>query len=322
MICFKEPSKCFQFIPLPWQASGSAIGRVEAITSDHRLKPDPRRSPQILFLAPLHYPMTTIQAGAPAPTTASVYKQEFLALCHAHNILKFGTFKVKSGRISPYFFNAGSFSTASLLSALGKAYAQTIALASSTAAPENAAGAGAGGGAGGLMEFDVLFGPAYKGIPLCAIASVHLAALDPVKFGEKEWCFNRKEVKDHGEGGSLVGATDLKGKRVLIIDDVITDGAAKREAVEIIKAYGGVLAGIVVAVDRQEVTKTREEGGEDDDGRRESALGVLRRQYGVPMVAIVTLKDILEYSKRKLTGDEIAALEAYRSRYGSNDMDD
>jgi orotate phosphoribosyltransferase len=150
---------------------------------------------------------------------------------------------------------------------------------------------------------------------------VHLAALDPVTFGEKEWCFNRKEVKDHGEGGSLVGATDLKGKRVLIIDDVITDGAAKREAVEIIKAYGGVLAGIVVAVDRQEVTKTKEEGGEDDGGRRESALGALRRQYDVPMVAIVTLEDILEYSKRKLTGDEIAALEAYRSRYGSNDLD-
>lgn len=265
--------------------------------------------------------MATIQADALTPTTTSAYKQEFLALCHRHSILKFGTFKVKSGRISPYFFNAGSFSTASLLSALGKAYAQTIALAcqppSCTAAPQTAVG-----GSSGPIEFDVLFGPAYKGIPLCAIASVHLAALDPVKFGEKEWCFNRKEVKDHGEGGSLVGATDLKGKRVLIIDDVITDGAAKREAVEIIRAYGGVLAGIIVAVDRQEVTKTREEGGEDDGGRRESALGVLRRQYDVPMVAIVTLKDILEYSKRKLTGDEIAALEAYRSRYGSNDMED
>ena len=289
-----------------------------------RLEPDPPLPPDIFLCQrtsqPLRYPMTTIQADAPTPTTASAYKQEFLALCHANNILKFGTFKVKSGRISPYFFNAGSFSTASLLSALGKAYAQTIALTcqppSSAAAPH-----GAAGGSARLMEYDVLFGPAYKGIPLCAIASVHLAALDPARFGAKEWCFNRKEVKDHGEGGSLVGATDLRGKRVLIIDDVITDGAAKREAVEIIRAYGGVLAGIVVAVDRQEVTKTREEGGEDDGGRRESALGVLRRQYDVPMVAIVTLKDILEYSKGKLTGDEIAALEAYRSRYGSNDMD-
>jgi len=264
--------------------------------------------------------MTTIQVDTLAPTTSSTYKQEFLALCHARNILKFGTFKVKSGRISPYFFNSGSFSTASLLSALGNAYAQTIALAcqpqSNTAAPKNPAG-----GSSDPIEFDVIFGPAYKGIPLCAITSVHLAALDPVTFGGKEWCFNRKEVKDHGEGGSLVGATDLRGKRVLIIDDVITDGAAKREAVEIIKAYGGVLAGIVVAVDRQEVTKTKEEGGEDDGGRRESALGVLRRQYDVPMVAIVTLADILEYSKTKLTGDEIAALEAYRSRYGSNDLD-
>jgi len=167
----------------------------------------------------------------------------------------------------------------------------------------------------------VLFGPAYKGIPLCAVTSVHLTALDPVKFGDKEWCFNRKEVKDHGEGGSLVGTSDLRGKRVLIIDDVITDGAAKREAAEIIRMYGGILAGIVVAVDRQEVTKTPMEGGEDDGGQRESALGLLRRQYGVPMVAIVTLKDILEYSKSRLTGDEIAALEAYRSRYGSSDLD-
>jgi len=264
--------------------------------------------------------MTTAQADTLAPTTDSTYKQEFLALCHANSILKFGTFTVKSGRISPYFFNAGSFSTASLLSALGKAYAQTIALACQ---PQSrpAATKGAADGGSDLLEFDVLFGPAYKGIPICAITAVHLATIDAATFGEKEWCFNRKEVKDHGEGGSLVGTTDLKGKRVLIIDDVITDGAAKREAVEIIKAYGGVLAGIIVAVDRQEVTKTKEEGGEADSGRRESALGVMRRQYGVPMVAIVTLKDILEYSRKKLTGEDIASLEEYRSRYGSHDLD-
>jgi len=264
--------------------------------------------------------MTTAQADTLAPTTDSTYKQEFLALCHANSILKFGTFTVKSGRISPYFFNAGSFSTASLLSALGKAYAQTIALACQ---PQSrpAATKGAADGGSDLLEFDVLFGPAYKGIPICAITAVHLATSDAATFGEKEWCFNRKEVKDHGEGGSLVGTTDLKGKRVLIIDDVITDGAAKREAVEIIKAYGGVLAGIIVAVDRQEVTKTKEEGGEADSGRRESALGVMRRQYGVPMVAIVTLKDILEYSRKKLTGEDIASLEEYRSRYGSHDLD-
>lgn len=266
----------------------------------------------------LHHPMTTTQADTPAPTTDSTYKQEFLALCHGHNILKFGTFTVKSGRISPYFFNAGSFSTASLLSALGKAYAQTIALACQPQS-RTAALKGAADERPATLEFDVLFGPAYKGIPICAITAVHLATLDAATFGEKEWCFNRKEVKDHGEGGSLVGTADLKGKRVLIIDDVITDGAAKREAVEIIKAYGGVLAGIVVAVDRQEVTKTKEEGGEAD-GRRESALGVMRRQYGVPMVAIVTMKDILEYSRGKLTEEDIAALEEYRSRYGSNDL--
>ena len=282
--------------------------------------------------------MTTVQAEALGSTTASVYKQEFLALCHAHNILKFGTFKVKSGRISPYFFNAGSFNTASLLSALGKAYAHTIALACSpqsstssrTVAQSGSSGSSSPSGPSSPIEFDVLFGPAYKGIPLCAITSVHLAALDGAHFGGKGWCFNRKEAKDHGEGGSLVGATDLRGKRVLVIDDVITDGAAKREAADLIRACGGVLAGIVVAVDRQEVVvEPTTKGGEDDGGdageggaRRESALGALRRQYGVPMVAIVTLKDILEYSKGKLTGDEIAALEAYRSRYGSNDLTD
>jgi orotate phosphoribosyltransferase len=273
--------------------------------------------------------MTTVQAEALGSTTASVYKQDFLALCHAHNILKFGTFKVKSGRISPYFFNAGSFNTASLLSALGKAYAHTIALACEPRTvgqqqqhsdPEGEGGRSSSGSSGPI-EFDVLFGPAYKGIPLCAITSVHLAALDGAKFGGKGWCFNRKEAKDHGEGGSLVGAVDLAGKRVLVIDDVVTDGAAKREAAELIRACGGVLAGIVVAVDRQEVVVEGGEGG-DGGGRRESALGALRRQYGVPMVAIVTLKDILEYSKGKLTGDEIAALEAYRSRYGSDDLTD
>ncbi|KAG8833399.1 hypothetical protein FRC17_010725, partial [Serendipita sp. 399] len=203
---------------------------------------------------------------------SSDHKQTFLSVCHAHQILQFGSFKVKSGRISPYFFNAGSFSTAALLSSLGSAYAQTIADACSSNADADA-------NTNGPLEFDVIFGPAYKGIPLCAITAIKLAELDPSKFGSKEWCFNRKEIKDHGEGGLLVGSSSLKGKRVLIIDDVITDGAAKREAVEIIRQCGGVLAGMVVAVDRQETT------GREENGRL-SALGVLKKEYQVPMLAI------------------------------------
>lgn len=231
-------------------------------------------------------------------TSHSNHKQAFLALCHSHQILKFGTFTVKSGRISPYFFNAGSFSTSSLLSSLGSAYARTIADAAE--------------GVDGQpkLDFDVIFGPAYKGIPLCAIAAVKLAEMDEAKFGQKEWCFNRKEAKDHGEGGTLVGAP-LKGKKVLIIDDVITDGAAKREAVEIIKAYGGTLAGMVVAVDRQETTSA--------PGSRLSALGTLKKEYGVPMVAIVTLADIIEYSKDRLGEQELEAMRAYKAQYGSED---
>ncbi|CAG7854059.1 Orotate phosphoribosyltransferase 2 Short=OPRT 2; Short=OPRTase 2 [Serendipita indica DSM 11827] len=235
---------------------------------------------------------------------ASNHKQSFLALCHEHQILKFGSFKVKSGRISPYFFNAGSFSTSSLLSSLGTAYAQTIADAvrhptsSTTSEPP--------------LDFDIIFGPAYKGIPLCAITAVKLADLDAQRFGQKEWCFNRKEVKDHGEGGMLVGAP-LQGKRVLVIDDVITDGAAKREAVEIIRQCGGTLAGMIVAVDRQETT------GKEENGRL-SALGALKKEYNVPMLAIVTLADIVKYSEEKLSPEEREAMNAYREKYGSEDI--
>lgn len=162
------------------------------------------------------------------------------------------------------------------------------------------------------MEFDVIFGPAYKGIPLCAIASVSLARLSPIDFGNKEWCFNRKEAKDHGERGMLVGA-EMKGKRVLVIDDVITNGAAKREAVSIIQAAGGVLAGMIVAVDRQETIS------DSAVGDRMSALGALRKEYGVPMVAIITLGDIVQYSKGRLGEADMSALRAYRERYGSAD---
>jgi len=166
------------------------------------------------------------------------------------------------------------------------------------------------------LEFDVIFGPAYKGIPLCAIAAVSLARLSPNDFGSKEWCFNRKEAKDHGEGGMLVGAA-MKGKRVLVIDDVITNGAAKREAVSIIQAAGGTLAGMVVAVDRQE---TISDGENAEEKGRMSALGALREEYGVPMLAIVTLGDIIQYSKGRLGEPEMAALRAYRERYGSADV--
>jgi orotate phosphoribosyltransferase len=196
---------------------------------------------------------------------------------------------------------------------LGSAYARTIADAVDTVEginTNNSPNTPSQSAERERLEFDVIFGPAYKGIPLCAIAAVKLAEMDPQRFGEKEWCFNRKEAKDHGEGGTLVGAP-LKGKKVLIIDDVITDGAAKREAVEIIRAYGGVLSGMVVAVDRQETT--------GKEGSKLSALGTLKAEYGVPMVAIVTLSDIIEYSMDKLTEKELNAMKAYKELYGSVD---
>ena len=220
-------------------------------------------------------------AAAPQPALRSeAFRREFVEFALASGVLRFGEFTTKAGRLSPYFFNAGLFSDGERLGELGRFYAKA-ALASGIA-------------------FDVIFGPAYKGITLAAATAIALAeAGHNVPF-----CFNRKEAKDHGEGGNIVGAP-LRG-RVLVIDDVITEGAAKREAIEIIRAAGATPAGVLIALDRQERGK-----GEL------SATQEVAREFALPVAAIATLEDILATLQgRAEYRDEIEKIEAYRRRYG------
>jgi orotate phosphoribosyltransferase len=213
------------------------------------------------------------------------YQKDFLQVSLDSKILTFCKegFTLKSGRLSPYFFNAGLFNDGYLLTHLSKAYANALL------DPLN------------QFDFDVLFGPAYKGIPLAVSTCQTLAHLGRVV----EYSFNRKEVKDHGEGGRIVGAS-LKGKKVVIIDDVITSGKAIREAVDMIKAEGGVLTGIVVAVDRQEQTIDS----------TMSAIQSVKEELSVDVHAIITLEDIIEFIKGNLDTDVVQAVEGYRAKYG------
>lgn len=199
--------------------------------------------------------------------------------------LTFGEFTLKSGRKSPYFFNLGKFCGGRVLSNLATAYAQTILEQS--------------------VEFDVLFGPAYKGISLAALAIAKIAELKP-ELGNLEYAYNRKEAKDHGEGGSLVGAP-LKGRRVLIIDDVITAGTAASEAVELIQQAGGKVAGIVVAVDRQEKLP----------GSDLSSLQQIAQKHSIPVFSIVSFSDIITVMKPSLDAKQLEAMEKYKEEYGA-----
>ncbi len=209
------------------------------------------------------------------------FRRDFIALAIANGVLRFGEFTLKSGRVSPYFFNAGLFHSGAALAALGDYYAAAI----QKAAP----------------PFDVLFGPAYKGIPLAAATAVALARRHD---RDVAYCFNRKEAKDHGEGGDLIGAP-LRG-RVLLIDDVITAGTAIGEAARIIATRGAELAGAIIALDRQEV-------GEGSL----SAVQQVSADYGIPVISIVTLDDILGYlHDHDEYAEAEAAIEAYRQRYG------
>ncbi|KAL2257112.1 hypothetical protein VTK26DRAFT_648 [Humicola hyalothermophila] len=227
------------------------------------------------------------------------YKADFLRAAIDGGVLKFGSFELKSKRISPYFFNAGDFYRADLLESIATAYAKTIMEAHRS----------------GALDFDIVFGPAYKGIPLATAATIKLGQLDAATYGNKCYSFDRKEAKDHGEGGNIVGAP-LKGKRVLIVDDVITAGTAKREAIAKIEKEGGIVAGIVVALDRME--KLPSPDG-DDSKPMPSAIGELRKEYGLPIVAILTLDDIIEGMKGLASEEDIRRTEEYRAKYKATD---
>jgi orotate phosphoribosyltransferase len=204
----------------------------------------------------------------------------FINLCLELGVLRFGEFKLKSGRVSPYFFNAGLFNSGRALAELGRHYAQMI----------QASG----------LQFDVLFGPAYKGIPLVASAAVALAD----GHGRNvPWAFNRKEAKDHGEGGNIVGAP-LRG-RVLIVDDVITAGTAIRESIDIIRAAGATPVGVVLALDRQERGQTPL-----------SAVQEVEQQLGLPVASILKLSDLISHLQTGGDAGQLAAVQRYKNEYG------
>jgi len=211
------------------------------------------------------------------------HRSRFLQLALRADALRFGDFTLKSGRQSPYFFNAGLFNSGALLAELATCYADAI----------DAHGVG----------FDLLFGPAYKGIPLATAVACEYAR----RGRDLPVAFNRKEAKAHGEGGTLIGAS-LAGRRVLIVDDVITAGTAIREALAIIAAAGGAPAAIVVALDRQEVA-----GG----GSRQSATQAIAAEAGIPVLAVATLDDLLAFADDTAElADQRPRLQAYRAQYG------
>ena len=211
------------------------------------------------------------------------YQRRFIELALAKNVLKFGEFTLKSGRVSPYFFNAGLFNTGRDLALLGQFYAQTLL--------DN------------NVSCDVLFGPAYKGIPIATTTAIALVEHHDIDI---PYCFNRKEAKDHGEGGTLVGSP-LKGN-VVIVDDVITAGTAIRESMEIIKQHNATHSAVLLSLDRQE--KGREEL---------SAIQELKRDYQCQVYSIITLDDLISYlSENETLSEHLPAVKAYRERYGVN----
>jgi orotate phosphoribosyltransferase len=212
------------------------------------------------------------------------YQSEFIDLCVRQGVLRFGSFTLKSGRESPYFFNAGLFNSGAAISAVGRAYAAAVTASD--------------------LEFDMLFGPAYKGIPLATITA---AALAEHASRDLPFAFNRKEAKGHGEGGSIVGSP-LLGK-VLIVDDVITAGTAIRESIDIIKAAGAAPAGVLLALDRQERAPQS----------RLSAVQEVGDQYGIPVVAVVNLADLMHHISLQGRKDDLLRMQAYRERYGLAD---
>jgi orotate phosphoribosyltransferase len=214
----------------------------------------------------------------------AAYQSEFIELCMQLGVLRFGSFTLKSGRESPYFFNAGLFNTGAAIGAVGRAYAAALAASD--------------------LKFDMLFGPAYKGIPLVTITA---AALAERHQRNVPFAFNRKETKDHGEGGQIVGSP-LKG-RVLILDDVITAGTAIRESIDMIRTAGATPAGVLLALDRQERAS----------GSDFSAVQEVRDQYQVPVVAVINLTDLMQHVSKLGQAGELSSMRQYRERYGLAD---
>lgn len=209
------------------------------------------------------------------------YQRRFIEFALDHDVLRFGSFTLKSGRVSPYFFNAGAFDTGARLAALGGFYADAIAAAD--------------------LDFDVMLGPAYKGIPLAAATAMKLS---DTHGRDVPWCFNRKEAKDHGEGGLFVGA-EPRG-RLLVIDDVITAGTAIREVIALVEGLDAHVASVVVAVDR------RERGTGDL-----SAIQEVERDHGIAVRSIVSFDDVIEYLEQSgRFAEHLPAVRAYRERYG------
>jgi orotate phosphoribosyltransferase len=209
------------------------------------------------------------------------YQKDFIEFAIARNVLRFGEFTLKSGRTSPYFFNAGLFNTGADLATLGQCYAAALIDSG--------------------ISFDVLFGPAYKGIPIATTTAVALATQHSV---DTPYCFNRKEAKTHGEGGNLVGA-ELSGN-IMLVDDVITAGTAIRESMTLIQAHNATLAGVLIALDRQE------------KGQGElSAIQEVERDFGTKVVSIVTLNDVMTYlADKPEMAEHLEAIAAYRKQYG------
>ena len=224
--------------------------------------------------------------------TNDALAQEFVQFSLDCGVLKFGEFKTKAGRMSPYFFNAGLFDDGAKLGKLASFYAQRLLQSG--------------------IEFDMIFGPAYKGIPLGAAVAIELARLGK----NVPFAYNRKEAKDHGEGGSLVGAP-LKG-RVLIVDDVMSAGTAARESIALIKAAGATPHAVAIALDRQEMATEKQADGSTQDVPY-SAVQYVREQVGLQVCAIAELSDLLTYLNAQngnAMGEHLARTQAYRERYG------
>ncbi|KAA1077251.1 orotate phosphoribosyltransferase [Puccinia graminis f. sp. tritici] len=222
------------------------------------------------------------------PTTDDDYSTRLIKSSISHGILKFGTFELKSGRSSPYFYNSGLFNTGFLLNLLGLSYASKIIELKDE------------------LEFDVIFGPAYKGIPIASITAAELNRLDPLKYHSLGFSFDRKEAKTHGEGGSIIGSP-LEGKRVLIVDDVITAGTAIRQSIKTIEQHGGHFVGVLVNLDRQEKSNDSEL----------SAIEIVEAEFKTKVHSIIKLNQIIDLLK-SIDGyqNELLQMENYRKQWG------